>query len=74
MEPEQKSNGALVGLIIVIIILVLGGIYLWRNSVKERENLENAAVTSNAENANDDTASLEADVNKVELEDLDSEI
>ena len=27
MEPEKKSNGALVGSIIIIIILIIGGIY-----------------------------------------------
>lgn len=31
MEPttEKKSNGALMGSIIVIVILILGGIYMW---------------------------------------------
>ncbi len=29
MEPEQKSNGALVGLVVIIIILILGGFYIW---------------------------------------------
>lgn len=64
MEPEQKSNGALVGLIIIIIILVLGGIYLWKSNTKE----EVAPVVT------DDTTSLEADVNSVDLDGLDSEI
>lgn len=31
MEPttDKKSNGALIGSIIIIVILVLGGIYIW---------------------------------------------
>lgn len=31
MEPtiEKKSNGALVGIIIIVIILIIGGIYMW---------------------------------------------
>ena len=34
MEPEKKMNGAMVGLIIIIVILVLGGIYIWQSKVK----------------------------------------
>ena len=26
METEQKSNGALIGLIVIVIILIIGGI------------------------------------------------
>ncbi len=32
MEPEKKSNGAFVGLVIIIIILVIGGIYIWQSN------------------------------------------
>jgi uncharacterized membrane protein len=28
MEPEKKSDGALVGLVVIIIILVIGILYL----------------------------------------------
>jgi hypothetical protein len=35
MEPEEKkSNGALVGLVIIVIILVIGGIYIWQSKVQ----------------------------------------
>ncbi|OGI65308.1 hypothetical protein A3A95_03300 [Candidatus Nomurabacteria bacterium RIFCSPLOWO2_01_FULL_39_18] len=73
MEPEQKSNGALTGLIIIIIILVLGGIYFWKSSMKEEPA---PAVPGGIETSGtpDDTASLEADVNGIDLESLDSEI
>jgi len=35
MEPEKKSNGALVGSIIIIIILIAGGIYVWQSNVQK---------------------------------------
>jgi len=35
MEPEKKSHGALIGSIIIIVILVIGGIYIWQTKVKE---------------------------------------
>lgn len=38
MEPNKKSNGALIGSIIIILILVIGGIYIWQSkTVKEAE-------------------------------------
>ncbi|KKS99811.1 MAG: hypothetical protein UW07_C0030G0003 [Candidatus Nomurabacteria bacterium GW2011_GWF2_43_8] len=33
MEPEKKSNGALVGLIIILVILIIGGIYIWQSKI-----------------------------------------
>jgi ABC-type Na+ efflux pump permease subunit len=35
MEPEKKSNGALIGSIIIIIILIIGGIYIWQSKVQK---------------------------------------
>mgnify|MGYP001570673623 CR=1 FL=1 len=36
MESEEKSNGALVGSFIIIIILIIGGIYVWIKSLEEK--------------------------------------
>ncbi len=69
METDQKSNGALVGLIIIIIILVLGGIYLWKVNLNKTTPSENTAVETS-----EDTTSLEADVNSIDLESLDEGI
>ena len=45
MEPEKKSNGAFVGLVVIINILVLGGIYIWQSSQKEKTDTnQDAAV------------------------------
>jgi len=38
METEKKSNGELFGLIIIIIILVIGGIYIIRSEYKSFKN------------------------------------
>lgn len=37
MEPEKKSSGALIGAIIIIIILVAGGIYVWSKGGQDPE-------------------------------------
>lgn len=33
MEPTNKSNGALVGSVIIILILIIGGIYFYNTKV-----------------------------------------
>lgn len=62
MEPEKKSNGALVGLIIIIIILIIGGIYVWqvRKNSAEKNAIQSENIT--AEDSNN-LNSLETDVN-----------
>lgn len=65
MEP-QKTNGALVGSVIIIVILILGGIYLLKNSLKE----ESAPQSENPEAYSD----IETELNTMDLESLDKEI
>ncbi|MDP2788651.1 MAG: hypothetical protein Q8O46_01160 [bacterium] len=48
MEPEQKSNGALVGSIIVIIILILGGLYFLKTKVETEPVPGNTGTLENA--------------------------
>ncbi|MEK7080835.1 MAG: hypothetical protein AAB902_00330 [Patescibacteria group bacterium] len=40
MEPEKKSNGAFIGLIVIIIILVVGGIYIWVSNKNATEKMK----------------------------------
>jgi hypothetical protein len=69
MEPEQKSNGALVGSIIIIIILIIGGIYMWQNRPEENTiPLDNNLGDAKGE------MDLELEANSIDLESLDSEI
>ena len=35
MEQEQKSTGALFGSIIIIVLIILGGVYIWQTKMKE---------------------------------------
>jgi len=65
MEP-QKSNGALIGSIIIIIILVLGGIYLLKNNMKE--------VSAPESESSDVYSEIETELNTMDLETLDEEI
>jgi hypothetical protein len=70
MEPEKKSNGALVGLIVIILILVIGGVYLWQKSEVEAPVTE----TGGLENVNNEANVLEAELDALDVESVDSEI
>jgi hypothetical protein len=37
MENDKKTNGATLGLVVIIIILVIGGIYIWHSKIKQLE-------------------------------------
>ena len=52
MEIEKKSNGALVGTIVILLILVLGGIYIWQTKVKQLEMLKTQSSSITSEEAN----------------------
>ena len=59
MEEEQKSNGALVGLVIIIIILVIGGIYIWISN-KNAEPVQNPQAQSENTLSSQDAATLDS--------------
>jgi len=63
MEPEKKSYGALIGSIIIIIILIIGGIYVWRSRTKSVET--NKQLQAEALNAltSDELNKLGEDLN-----------
>ena len=61
MEPEKKSNGAFLGLIIIIVVLVAGGIYIWLSNQKAAEELLQSETVTNQDSAALDA--LEQDLN-----------
>ena len=72
MPPEQKSNGALIGTIIVILILVVGGIYFYRTNVKNR--VEQAQNVTQPTTQTDELAGIANDANSVDVNGLDSSL
>lgn len=69
----QKSHGALVGSVIIILILVLGAVYLLMQNQGEREPVSDTlAGSSQTETVN--LESLENELEGLDLENLDSEI
>ena len=70
MEPEKKSNGALIGSIIIIIILIVGGIYIWQSKVQKTLEEKNAqseiAVPTDADAEELDI--LDNDINEADID------
>lgn len=68
-QPEKKSYGALIGSIIIIVILLIGGIYVWQTKVREikREQLrvKMQADAINAANMNE-INTLQQDINSTD--------
>ena len=63
MEPDKKSNGALVGLVIIIIILIVGGFYMWKSNQESMERIQSEDITTED---SDELNSLDADINSTD--------
>ena len=48
MDNDKNSNGAIVGLIIILIVLIIGGVYIWQTHEKKVKEIEqqNAALSA----------------------------
>ena len=66
MEPEKKSHGALIGSIIIIIILLVGGIYIWQSKVKQTVNAPTTTETTSTASDINDLNSLDQDLNNID--------
>ena len=60
MEPQTKSNGAMLGLVIIIIILVAGGVYVWKSNQKAMDEQKQQTEGLSAKDSAD-LDSLQAD-------------
>jgi len=83
---QGKSMGAVIGSIIIIVILVVGGLYLWGKQIVQKEAQE--ATTADKilaepdpiidsfkkQGASDKVSDIEKDINSTELNNLDKEI
>lgn len=68
MDNDKKSNGAFVGAVIVIILIIVGAIYMWNKKPAEVETpVENNEVSEDATvlNAYEELGGIESDVNTI---------
>lgn len=75
MEIEKKSNGALLGSIIIIIILIIGGVYIWQSKVQkvldDKKAESGVVIQMDANELNALEQSLDTDDSGIEI-DVDS--
>jgi len=57
MEPEQKSNGAFVGLVVIVLLLIIGGIYIWQAN---KENLKPLNDLNSSTLSGEDSSELDS--------------
>lgn len=85
--PEEKSHfGAISGIVIIVVILALGGLYLWGKELNNQEpatsenGVMNEAVVDSSTQAletqgtSDNVSDIEADLNNTNLENLDADL
>lgn len=78
---QKSSHGALIGSIIIIVILIVGGIYVFNNAkeakyendMTQEQTLDDSAYqdSQSAQSNSDDVSSIEADVNATNVDSLD---
>lgn len=79
MTTERESKGPVVGIVVIIILLILGGVYLWQSEAPTETPVETATTTDtttddlNTQGTSTDESSIEADVNATSLNNLDKE-
>jgi flagellar basal body-associated protein FliL len=70
MEPEQKSNGSLIGLVVIVIILIIGGIYIWQSNKNSVEKIKSSQTPTESV-VNEDSSelnTLELDANTTDID------
>ncbi len=82
-KEERKPVGPIIGVVIIILLLILGGLYVWGEKLNSEnamtpDEIRNAADASvanlQAQGTSDDISSIKADTDATNLEGLDKEV
>lgn len=81
---DKKTIGPLVGVVIIILVLVLGGLYYWGQKINtEDQTVSPETITGaddpllaelNQQSDADTTAAIETDLNATDLSNIDTEL
>ena len=95
MEGEQNnvnmdkegggSAGPIIGIIVILVIIILGGLYFWSQREGNDTTINDATINDatitdealesiNLQSGLDDTTSIEADLDATDIENLDAEL
>lgn len=80
-QQNPKSVGPAIGIVIIILVIILGALYFWGQTIDRREVILNQQQMETADQAgslptqssSDDLGSIEADLNMANFEDLGNE-
>lgn len=78
-EAGVNSIGPVVGIIVILVIIILGGLYFWNqrsvdNTATTKTETATALDAINAQSTADDTAAIETDLNSTQIENLDAQL
>ena len=85
MEQNKSGVGSIIGIIIIIAVIILGGLYFWGKRVEETK-IKDSMVTDETGTTTDETAaiknvgssddinSIQSDLQNTKLNNLDSEL
>lgn len=75
MNPENGgSAGPVIGVIIILAIIVLGGLYFWGQRSDRSVDTDAVVESIETQSEEDDTASIETDLDATDIENLDAEL
>lgn len=75
-DPEKKSAGPLVAVIIILFLIIIGGLYFLKtrssqNTYAPVETGDSVTTSLNQQSSSDELDSIEADLNATNLDNLD---
>ena len=84
MEEEQNnvrastetdnSAGPIIGVVVILVLILLGGLYFWNQRADTEMSTDRTVESITIQNSSDDTASIEADLDATDVENVDSEL
>lgn len=83
LSPERESKGPVIGIVVIIVLLILGGVYLWQSkSVEVPVNTGDQTTGStdqlttelSTQGSSTNPQDIEADVNATNLNGIDQEL
>ncbi len=73
-EEKNGKTGAMIGILVIIIILVIGALYFWGERLVGTPEEETPTTFQPEESTSDELAAIEADLSATALEGFDQEI
>ncbi len=73
-EPSGSSAGPVIGVIVILVIIILAGLYFWGQRTNDDMRIEDTLNAINFQNESDELNTSEADLEATDIENLDSEM